>query len=154
MKRDEAVHNAVGDRRGNAMIRSSSLHPHYQTAFTNGSHDGVADVPVEKGGAGKGFGPHELLEAALATCLTMTVTMYASKHGLPLTAARCEVRIDRSVPDAVTLNYSLAFDGPLSDEQSARVREAAGRCPVARTLTGGVAIQPVPTAAYRPEEAR
>ena len=136
------------------MIQASSLAAPYQTGFTNGSIESTADVPVEKGGAGKGFGPHELLEAALATCLTMTVTMYASKHGLPLTAARCEVRIDRSVPDAVTLNYSLAFDGPLSDEQSARLREAAGRCPVARTLTGVLAIQPVPIAACRPEEAR
>ena len=136
------------------MIQTSSLHSPHQTAFTNGLHEAVADVPVEKGGAGKGFGPHELLEAALATCLTMTVTMYASKHDFPLTAARCEVRIDRSVTDAVTLNYSLAFDGSLSDEQSARLREVASRCPVARTLTGVVAIPPVPTAAYRPEEER
>ena len=136
------------------MIQASSLAFPYQTGFTNGSHDSTADVPVEKGSAGKGFGPHELLEAALATCLTLTVQMHASKHGFPLTAARCEVRIDRSVPDAVTLNYSLAFDGPLSDEQSARLREAAGRCPVARTLTRVIAIQPVPTADSRSEEAR
>jgi len=127
--------------RASAMIRSSSLDVPYRTAFTNGSLDAVADVPVEKGGAGQGFGPHELLEAAFATCLTMTVQMYAAKHGLPLHAARCEVRIDRSVPDAVTLNYALAFDGPLTDEQSARLREAAGRCPVARTLTGAIALR-------------
>ena len=136
------------------MIQASNLAVPYQTGFTNGSYESTSDVSVEKGGAGKGFGPHELLEAALATCLSMTVKMYASKHGLPLTAARCEVRIDRSEPDAVTLNYSLAFDGPLSDEQSARLREAASRCPVARTLTGVLAIQPAPTAARRPEKAR
>jgi putative redox protein len=125
------------------MIRSNSLDAPYQTAFTNGSHDAVADVPVEKGGAGKGFGPHELLEAAFATCLTMTLQMYAAKHALPLEAARCEVRIDRSVPDTVTLNYALEFDGPLTDDQVARLREAASRCPVAKTLSGSISLRPV-----------
>jgi putative redox protein len=72
-------------------------------------------VPVEKGGAGQGFGPHELLEAAFATCLTVTVQMYAAKHGLPVTAARCEVHIDRSIPKTATLHYALTFDGPLTD---------------------------------------
>jgi putative redox protein len=124
------------------MIRSSSLGVPYQTAFTNGVRDAVADVPVEKGGAGRGFGPHELLEAALATCLTMTVQMYAAKHGLPLTGAGCEVRLDRSVPNAVTLRYTLTLDGPLTDEQSAQLRDAATRCPVARTLTGAITLQP------------
>lgn len=131
------------------MIRSNSLDVPYQTAFTNGSYAAVADVPVEKGGAGKGFGPHELLEAAFATCLTITVQMYAAEYGFPLEAARCEVRIDRSVPGTVTLNYTLAFDGPLTEEQSARLWEAAGRCPVARTLSGAIALRPVP----RPEDA-
>jgi putative redox protein len=126
------------------MIRSSSLAVPYRTAFTNGTLDAVADVPVEKGGAGQGFGPHELLEAALATCLTMTVQMYAAKHDIPLRGARCEVRIDRSVPDVVTLNYTLTFDGPLTNEQDAQLRDAAARCPVGRTLTGTVALKPSP----------
>lgn len=125
------------------MIRASSLGVPYQTAITNGTHHAVADVPVAKGGAGQGFGPHELLEAALATCLTMTVQMYAGKHGIPLAGAHCEVRIDRSVPDAVTLSYTLTFDGPLSDVQSAQLRDAASRCPVARTLSGAIHLNPV-----------
>jgi putative redox protein len=132
------------------MIRSTSLDPPYQTNFTNGSFDAIADTPAEKGGAGNGFGPHELLEAALATCLTMTVKMYAAKHSIPLTSAQCEVRIDRSLSDAVTLNYSLVFDGPLTDEQKAGLREAASRCPVARTLTGAISLRSV----ERPEEQR
>jgi len=124
------------------MIRSSSLGVPHQMAFTNGAHSAVADVPVEKGGAGAGFGPHELLEAAFATCLTMTVQMYAAEHGFPLTGASCEVRLDRSVPNAVTLRYTLTLDGPLTNEQSAAIRDTASRCPVARTLTGGIALQP------------
>ena len=72
----------------------------------------------------------------------MTVQMYAAEHGIPLRAARCEVRIDRSLPDAVALNYTLSFDGPLTDEHATRLREAASRCPVARTLSGTIALRP------------
>jgi putative redox protein len=122
------------------MIRASSLSVPHQTAFTNGTHNAVADVPVEKGGAGQGFGPHELLEAALATCLTMTGQMYAAKLGIPLAGAGCEVRIDRSVPKAVTLHYALTFDGPLTDEQAAQLRDAASRCPVAQSLSGKITL--------------
>ena len=136
------------------MIRSSNLEVPYQTAFTNGAAEAVADVPVEKGGGGQGFGPHELLEAALATCVTMTAQMFAADHGLPLTAARCAVRIDRSMPGAATLTYALALDGPLSGEQSARVRDAVSRCPVARTLTGAITLRPATPAGPNEEGAK
>jgi len=125
------------------MIRTASQPTRYQTLFNNGSHEAVADVPVEKGGSGHGFGPHELLEAAFATCLTMTVGMYATKHEIPLTRASCEVRINRSNPEAVVLDYSLDFEGALTEEQSSRLRIAASKCPVARTLTGAISLRPV-----------
>ena len=54
----------------------------------------------------------------------------------------CEVRIDRSVPGAVTLHYNLTFDGPVTAEQADHLRAAASRCPVARTLTGAIAVRP------------
>jgi len=86
------------------MIRSFTEANRNQTSFTNGTSAAEADVPVEKGGAGNGFGPHELLEAAVATCMTITARQYATQHELPLSGARCEVRIDRSVPGSVTLH--------------------------------------------------
>lgn len=124
------------------MIRSASSATPYRTEFTNGTHAATADVPVEKGGAGRGFGPHELLEAALATCMTISVEKAARTHGFPLAAVACEVRIDRSFPGTVTLNYHLTLDGPLTAEQRAALNEAARDCPVGRTLTGAIAVRP------------
>ena len=123
------------------MIRAVTRNEPYQVTFSDGSHEGTADLPAAKGGAGRGFGPHDLLEAALATCLAMTARLYAEKHGLPLAAARCDVSLDRSVPGAVTISYHLSLDGPLTDEQAAGLREAVARCPVARTLTGGITVR-------------
>ena len=135
------------------MIRSTSLDAPYQTEFTNGPLTAVADVPAEKGGAGLGFGPHELVEAAFATCLTMTVTMDAAKRGYPLAGAKCEVRIDRSNPGAVALDYALELDGPLTPAQRAELLDAAARCPVGRTLTGPITLRPGPPAGTKAEDA-
>lgn len=124
------------------MIRSTSLDIPYQTAFSNRTISAIADVPLEKGGGGLGFGPHELLEAAFATCLTMTVQMSAAKHGIPLQGVQCDVRLDRTESNVVTLYYDLTFDGPLTAEQSAKLRDAATRCPVGKTLSGTIHLRP------------
>jgi putative redox protein len=126
------------------MIRATNLRVPYQTEFSNGTHSATADVPLEKGGAGLGFGPHELLEAALATCLTMTVQMCASKHKIPLQHTQCEVRIDRSIPNTVTFYYTLNFEGMLTTEQTTQLRQAASQCPVARTLSGAIGLKETP----------
>lgn len=126
------------------MITATNLETHFQTAFSNGLLESVADIPVEKGGAGKGFGPHELLEAAFATCLTITAQLSAEKHGFPLTGASCEVRLDRSMPDKVTLRYALKLEGPLTAEQTAHLRAAAARCPVGKTLSGAITLEAAP----------
>ena len=126
------------------MIRATGLGVPHQTAFTNGRQSAVADVPAEKGGRGRGFGPHELVEAALATCLAMTARKAAEAHGYPLAGVRAAVRFDRSAPGPVALVYELEFDGPLTPEQAAQLRAAAGDCPVARTLSGPIAVRPGP----------
>jgi putative redox protein len=123
------------------MIQAHTLDVPYRVEFGNGTHRAVADVPVVKGGAGNGFGPHELLEAALATCMAITVRKYASENGIPLRAARIEVRIDRSAPDVVVLKYSLTLDGPISNDDRARLTTAAANCPVARTLAADLSCR-------------
>ena len=120
------------------MIRSHSLGVPHRVSFTNGETTAVADVPKEKGGAGCGFGPHELVEAALATCLTISVELFAAKHGIPLESVEAEVRLDRSLHSEVQLIYSLTFHGAISEEQQHLLKTAAAQCPVQRTLTGKI----------------
>jgi putative redox protein len=123
------------------MIRATTHADSYRTAFTDGAYHAAADVPAAKGGDGQGFGPHDLLEAALATCMSISVAKAAKTSNASLTAVTCEVRIDRSVPGAVTLNYDLKLSGDLAEEQVERLHRAARECPVGRTLSGVVAIQ-------------
>src|SRR5690349_16593639 len=119
------------------MIRATASD---RVEFTNGRQTASADVPPEKGGRGDGCGPHELVEAALATCMAITARKAAMEFGLPLHGVRAAVQIDRA--DGVALRYELEFDGPLTPEQTARLRAAVHDCPVARTLTGPIAVSP------------
>lgn len=129
------------------MIRATSDGVPYRVTFTDGRFAATSDTTAEKGGGDAGFGPHELLEAALATCLTITLEKTARQHGIPLERAGAAVRLDRGRPGEPVLTYELEMHGPLSDEQRQKLTEAAANCPVGKTLTGKVSVHPGPASA-------
>ena len=116
------------------MIIAGSAAPAYLTPFTDGEHDAVADTTKEKGGSGGGFWPHTLLEAALATCINITLRKYADKHAIPLSAASTKVKLDRSRPEEVVFGYEVELQGNLTQPQQEALLKVAGDCPVKQTL--------------------
>ncbi len=107
-------------------------------------HALLADEPIGIGDD-TGPAPYDLLLAALGTCTSMTVRMYANRKGWPLEdvavrlshskvhaddCANCES--DSGKVDVI--ERELVIEGPLDDEQRARLLEIADRCPVHRSL--------------------
>jgi putative redox protein len=105
----------------------------------------VADQPVDGGGLGLGPTPHELVSGALAACISQTLRLYATRKAWPLGAVYVEVRHarDPSLTPADAFQAHVALSGPLSADQTARLMELAGRCPVHRLLAAGARISSV-----------
>jgi len=120
------------------MISTISEAPPYRVQFTDGRHSALADTTQDKGGKESGFRPHELLEAALATCMNMAAAMYAAKHAIPLTQVITKVTLDRSGSEQVVFRYSVELSGDLTVEQRQAILSAMRVCPVRKTLMRGV----------------
>jgi putative redox protein len=123
------------------MICAKSQLARYQTLFSDGEHEGVADTTADKGGEHAGFRPHDLLEAALAACVNMSVRMYADHHGIPLRGVTTNVSLDRTHPDEVVFRYDLDLDGELTEEQRNRLLQASNACPVRKTLSKSIRFE-------------
>jgi putative redox protein len=116
------------------MITGTSKSTPYRTQFSDGTHEGFADTSVEKGGANAGFRPPDLLEAALASCVSIAVRVYADNHGIPLTGITTKVQLDRLAEETV-FRYEVEFDGDLTLEQKHKLTLAANACTVHRLLS-------------------
>jgi len=102
-------------------------------------HRMAVDEPVENGGDDTGPSPQELLAASLASCTAVTMEMYAARKGWDIgdVEVECEYApAERGCPTRFSM--VLRFPPQLSDEQVAKLKVIAAKCPVHRTLDGEV----------------
>jgi putative redox protein len=99
----------------------------------NGRHTIVTDEPVKLGGGDEGPTPHELLAAALASCISTMIAMYARNRNWQMSGTRVEVRYE---PDAAPRTFTAAIHLPagMEPDQYRRLERVAESCPVRRAL--------------------
>jgi putative redox protein len=123
------------------VVRGELAEPSYRVEVSNDVASLIADTVLEKGGSGSGFRPHDLLEAALAACLNISVRICADAHGIALSGVRRIVTWDRSSPDAVAFVYSVELGGSLSDEERSTLLAAADASSVRATLSKEISFR-------------
>jgi len=123
------------------MITATSREANYQVSFSDGVHSALADTTEDKGGGNSGFRPHDLLEAALATCLSMWLKMYAANHGISATKVETKVWIDRSLPDETLFNYAIAISGDVTEDERTKLLQVAKTCAVHQTLSKKISFE-------------
>lgn len=101
------------------------------------THSFVADTAIDGGGSDAGPSPHDLYDAALASCKALTVTWYANKKGLPLTDVRVECERDATEErhGVYKLTTRLHLAGDLSDAQRAELLAVAAKCPIHKLMS-------------------
>ena len=102
-----------------------------------GRHVLYADASVSDGGEGLSPNPHDLYDAALGACESLTVLLYANRKGIPVENLEVTVERDQSEERTGTyrLHSKLKIGGKLTDAQRRELLSVASRCPVNKLMT-------------------
>lgn len=117
-----------------------------------GHHHLISDEPVAMGGADLGLNPYELLLAALGSCTSMTLRMYANHKQIDLQDIQVKLHHTRihaedcaaceaQAPFIDRITRSIQLTGHLNDQQRTRLLEIANQCPVHKTLRNQIDIK-------------
>ena len=112
----------------------------------------VTDEPAELGGDGAGPDPYTLLLAALGSCISMTLTLYARRKSWPLEGVSVRLRQRRIHAEDCAecegaaegfvhrIEREVTVTGDLTEEQRTRLQEIAHKCPVHKTLGNKIVV--------------
>ena len=129
--------NAENSRHLRASACSESGSLRQTVTIDGGRHVLTTDEPEHLGGCDSGPAPHELFPAALASCVSTTIIMYARARHWEIGDVRVDVDYDhRSTPRRFTI--ALHLDPSIPPERVERLVKIAESCPVRRAIESGI----------------
>ncbi|HEX4794385.1 MAG TPA: OsmC family protein [Humisphaera sp.] len=97
----------------------------------------ITDAPKDNMGEGKSFSPTDLVATALGTCMLTTMGIHAQRMNLDITGTSIKI-IKEMVADPVRrigkLTAEIVVPVATTEEQQAKLRNAALTCPVYKSL--------------------
>lgn len=120
-----------------------TIHLHSKTdaktaqIIESNAHQLISDISLAEGGEDLGPSPHDLYDAALASCKALTLMWYANKKGIKIT--NIDTRIERDDSQerqgVYKLQTRLILSGDFSDEEFHQLSAVAEKCPVHKLMT-------------------
>ena len=112
------------------------------------AHEFFTDLSGAEGGEDTAPNAHDYFDASLVACRALTAVWFARRNGIPLERVVAEVERDDSEErkGRYKLLVSIAFHGPLTDDQRKRLDAAVARCPITKLMTTtDVTIEEMPS---------
>ena len=107
-----------------------------QEVLIDGRYELTTDEPKHLGGQGTAPAPHELFPAALASCVSTTLVMYARTKEWDLRDVTVDVDYDhRATPRRFVIDVRVS--GDLDPAQLARLQKVAAACPLRQSISTG-----------------
>jgi len=112
----------------------------------------LSDEPAIAGGSDTGPTPYELLVGGLASCIALTLRLYANHKEIQLDGVEVELEFDRVHADDCAecderldgwidrVRSKVTIRGDFDAAQQKRLSQVATRCPVHKTLANGMEI--------------
>lgn len=133
------------------IVTAEEVEPPFITRIIAGRHTLIADEPKQLGGQDTGPNPYDLLLAALGSCSTMTMRMYADRKGIALKTVRVHLEHDKvHAEDCLNceskdgkldrIKKVIEIDGDLDDATREKLLEISQKCPVHRTLSSDIRL--------------
>ena len=135
------------------IVRSSEVSPDgfLQDVTSGPKHHIIVDEPIAFGGTNLGLTPFNLLSAALASCTSITLRMYAKRKKWAVEHISVDVVHDKLHASACEhcemedgridhFKRIITVKGDITSEQCEKLLQIADKCPVHRTLESKVMI--------------
>ena len=122
-----SVHAAAGD-------------PNYRQQVRCGRHEMLADERPARGGADAGPMPFEHLLAGLGACTSITLRMYAERHGWNIGAVDVSLALRRG-DDGIRIERRVIVSAQLTREQQEKLADVCEKTPVTLVVKFGAPVR-------------
>lgn len=117
------------------MVISESKDEKYITEVSNSKEMVYSDVTEEKGGSGKYFRPHDLIEAGYASCLNITTRMILDSMDIKYENVVVKVGLYRENEEKTIFKYKIDIVGEIDEDTKKIILRKVTNCPVRKTLS-------------------